>query len=62
MLVIHGMQDRALLHTGHSGTWERVGEDTTLLMIPDAGHFVQHDAPALVNGTIRAWLDLRRGE
>jgi hypothetical protein len=27
-------------------------------MVPDANHFVQHDAPDLVNGTIRSWLDL----
>jgi pimeloyl-ACP methyl ester carboxylesterase len=25
-------------------------------MIPDADHFVQHDAEALVNRTIRSWL------
>jgi pimeloyl-ACP methyl ester carboxylesterase len=29
-------------------------------MVPEAGHFVQFDAPALVNGTIRSWLDLHR--
>ena len=28
------------------------------LMAPNAGHFVQHDAADLVDGTIRAWLDL----
>jgi hypothetical protein len=32
--------------------------DTTLVMAPDAGHFVQHDAADLVNGSVRAWLDL----
>ena len=33
--------------------WDWVDADTTLLMIPSAGHFVQFDAPKLVNRTIR---------
>jgi hypothetical protein len=28
-------------------------------MIPSADHFVQHDAEALVNKTVRSWLDDR---
>ncbi|MGH6966284.1 MAG: alpha/beta fold hydrolase, partial [Phenylobacterium sp.] len=44
VLVIHGMQDKALNAAGHSGTWDHVTADTTILMIPTAGHFVQHDA------------------
>lgn len=59
LLVIHGMKDTALLASGHSGTWEYVGKDSTILMIPDAGHFVQHDAADLVNETIDEWLELR---
>lgn len=58
VLVIHGMKDQALLSMGHNDTWDQVSQDTTLLMVPNANHFVQHDAPALVDGTIRAWLDL----
>jgi pimeloyl-ACP methyl ester carboxylesterase len=60
VLVIHGMQDKALAAAGHAGTWDHVARDTTLLMIPDADHFVQHDAEALVNRTIRSWLADRR--
>lgn len=59
VLVIHGMKDTALLSMGHNDTWDHVAKDTTILMAPDANHFVQHDAAALVNGTIRSWLDLR---
>lgn len=59
VLVIHGMKDTALLSMGHNDTWDHVAKDTTILMAPDANHFVQHDAAALVNGTIRNWLDLR---
>ncbi|MFT3725774.1 MAG: alpha/beta hydrolase [Hyphomonadaceae bacterium] len=58
VLVIHGMKDTALLSAGHNNTWEHISKDTTLLMVPDAGHFVQHDAEALVNAQIRSWLDL----
>lgn len=60
VLVIHGMQDKALAAAGHAGTWDQVARDTTLLMIPDADHFVQHDAETLVNRTIRSWLADRR--
>jgi pimeloyl-ACP methyl ester carboxylesterase len=58
VLVIHGMKDTALLSMGHNDTWDQVSKDTTILMAPDANHFVQHDAAELVNGTIRSWLDL----
>ena len=60
VLVIHGMKDKALSAAGHAGTWDQVSQDTTVLMIPSADHFVQHDAEALVNKTIRSWLDDRR--
>ena len=60
VLVIHGMKDTALNAAGHNGTWEHVQGDTTILMVPAAGHFVQHDAEALVDRTIKDWLDARR--
>ncbi|MDP3737883.1 MAG: alpha/beta hydrolase [Hyphomonadaceae bacterium] len=60
LLVIHGMKDTALLSAGHSGTWDKAAKDTTLVMVPNAGHFVQFDAADLVNTTIRNWLDARR--
>ncbi len=59
VLVIHGMKDTALLSMGHNDTWDQVSKDTTIVMAPDAGHFVQHDATDLVAGTVRSWLDLR---
>jgi len=60
VLVIHGMKDTALNAAGHNGTWDHVAADTTILMIPSAGHFVQHDAEALVDRTVKDWLDARR--
>jgi len=59
-LVIHGMKDTALNAAGHSGTWNYVDADTTVVMFPEAAHFVQHDAKDLVNKTIRDWLNQRR--
>ena len=60
VLVIHGMKDTALNAQGHAGTWNQVDADSTIVMIPTAGHFVQHDAEALVDRTIKDWLDARR--
>lgn len=60
VLVIHGMKDTALNAAGHNGAWDHVTADTTILMIPTAGHFVQHDAEALVDRTVKDWLDARR--
>lgn len=60
VLVIHGMKDTALNAAGHAGTWNFVDADTTILMVPTAGHFVQHDAEALVDRTVKDWLDARR--
>ena len=59
-LVIHGVKDTALNAAGHNGTWNYVDADTTLVMAPTAGHFVQHDAEALVNASVRDWLNARR--
>jgi pimeloyl-ACP methyl ester carboxylesterase len=60
VLVIHGMKDTALNAAGHSGTWNYVDADTTIVMIPTAGHFVQHDAEAMVDRTVKDWLNARR--
>ncbi len=60
VLVIHGMKDTALNAAGHSGTWDHVDADTTVVMFPQAGHFVQHDAQDQVDRTVRDWLNARR--
>ncbi len=56
VLILHGLEDRALLVDGHVGTWDWVERDLTLVTIPGAGHFVQQDASDLVTRSIRAWL------
>ena len=60
VLVIHGMKDTALNAQGHAGTWNQVDSDTTILMVPTAGHFVQHDAETMVDRTVKDWLNARR--
>ena len=60
VLVLHGMKDTALNAAGHAGTWNYVDADTTIVMFPQAGHFLQHDAEAQVNRAIRDWLNAHR--
>jgi len=59
VLVIHGLKDKALNAAGHSGTWDHVHADTTVLMLPNAGHWIERDAGPLANRTIKDWLAAR---
>jgi pimeloyl-ACP methyl ester carboxylesterase len=56
VLMFHGLKDTALLSPALNGTWDWVEKDLTLVTVPDAGHFVQADAPELVTKSMRAWL------
>jgi epoxide hydrolase 4 len=56
VLQIHGLQGQYLLPGGLNNTWEWLENNWTLLTIPKAGHFVQHDAADLVTRTIIDWL------
>lgn len=57
VLQFHGLDDSALLSEGLNGTWNWMDKDYTLVTVPGAGHWVQHDAADLVSGMIRAWLN-----
>ena len=57
VLLIHGLKDKALLSDALNGTWNWLEKDLTLLTIPGADHFVQHDASELVTRTIVNWLN-----
>jgi hypothetical protein len=37
-------------------TWQWVDKDMTLITLPDAGHFVQHDAAEMVTKKLLSWL------
>ena len=56
VLMIHGLQDKALLQGALNGTWNWIDKDLTLVTLPDAGHFVQQDAPGTVTRTMVRWL------
>jgi pimeloyl-ACP methyl ester carboxylesterase len=55
-LVLHGEQDKALHARGHSNTWEWIDAEMTLVMFPEAGHFIQADVPDRVNQILYDWL------
>jgi pimeloyl-ACP methyl ester carboxylesterase len=55
-LLIHGLNDKALLSEGLNGVWNYVSADLTITTIPGADHFVQQDAAELVSRTMLAWL------
>jgi pimeloyl-ACP methyl ester carboxylesterase len=57
VLLVHGLRDEFLLPGALNGTWEYVERELTLVTIPDAGHFVQHDASKRVTSVIQQWLD-----
>ena len=59
VLQIHGLQDTAVDKDGLKGTWDWIDRDYTLMTLPDAGHFVQTDAPEQVSSMIRLWLQAR---
>jgi pimeloyl-ACP methyl ester carboxylesterase len=56
VLMFHGLDDWALNAHGINDTWEWLDKDLTLVTVPGAGHFVQHDAEQLVSTTIKWWL------
>ncbi|MCI5105920.1 MAG: alpha/beta hydrolase [Pseudomonadales bacterium] len=60
VLLFHGEDDTAVLVSGHDEICDSVSADNAMLRVPGASHMVHHDAPELVNSTIRSWLDLHR--
>ena len=60
LLVIHGLDDTVLHSDGLNNTWDWNNADTTIVAVPGAGHFVQHDGKEMVTDTLRWWLGARR--
>jgi pimeloyl-ACP methyl ester carboxylesterase len=58
VLMFHGLADTALLSGALNNTWDWMGKDLTLVTVPGAGHWVQHDAADLVSKNMRAWLSI----
>jgi len=57
VLLIHGLDDKALLDGALNGTWRWIDNELTLVTIPGAGHFVHRDKPKQVTRAIAGWLD-----
>ncbi|MCO6454392.1 MAG: alpha/beta fold hydrolase [Pirellulaceae bacterium] len=56
VLLFHGLKDPALLPGALGGTWDWVANELTLIALPEAGHFVQHDAADVVTRRMVGWL------
>ena len=59
VLIIHGLNDGALIAEGHSGVWRHINADTTLLMLPNVGHWIEQEAAPMANRTIKDWINAR---
>jgi pimeloyl-ACP methyl ester carboxylesterase len=55
-LCLHGLDDQYLLANALNNTWQWVNNEVTIVTIPGAGHFVQHDRAERVTALIRGWL------
>jgi pimeloyl-ACP methyl ester carboxylesterase len=56
VLLIHGLDDQYLLPGALNGTWKWVDAPLTLTTVPNAGHFVHHDAADQVTQLMIGWL------
>lgn len=56
VLMIHGLEDTALLASGLNDNWQYIAKDLTLVTLPGAGHFVQQDAADFVTRQLVGWL------
>jgi pimeloyl-ACP methyl ester carboxylesterase len=56
VLMFHGLKDTALLPAALNDTWTWIDAELTLVTIPNAGHFVQHDAAEQVTRIMADWL------
>ena len=56
VLVIHGTQDPYIHVDGLNGTEQWVGDDLTIVTLPQAGHWVHHDAADEVTKLMMDWL------
>ncbi len=59
VLLIHGLDDKALMHGALNHTWEWLERDLTLVTVPGVGHFVQNDAAEFVSAIMKSWLEVQ---
>lgn len=56
-LIIHGMQDVYALPAGLNDVWNWIDARVRIEVLPECGHFVQHESPQTVASLILNWLD-----
>ena len=56
VLMIHGLDDKALLPGALNDTWQWIDNEFSLVTIPKAGHFVHRDQPERVTRALVDWL------
>jgi epoxide hydrolase 4 len=56
VLAIHGLKDPFILPAGYNDNWTFVANSYTLVILPNAGHFVQIDAADEVTKIMLEWL------
>jgi pimeloyl-ACP methyl ester carboxylesterase len=56
VLMIHGLDDPWLMPEALNDTWSHVERDLTLVTVPEAGHWVHHDAADIVTKCMVRWL------
>lgn len=56
VLMIHGLQDSALLPGALNDTWNWLENELTLVTLPGADHFVQQAEPERVTEIMMSWL------
>jgi pimeloyl-ACP methyl ester carboxylesterase len=56
VLMIHGLDDTALLPGALNDTWQWIDNEFSLVTIPKAGHFVHRDQPERVTRALVDWL------
>lgn len=56
VLMIHGLQDKALGSAALNDNWQYTTRDFTLVTVPNADHWVQQDASPIVSRAIQDWL------
>lgn len=56
VLLFHGLDDPFLLPGALNDTWRYLEKELTLVTVPNAGHWVHHDAAELVTQRMLSWL------
>lgn len=55
-LLLHGLDDPYALPAGLNDVWRWIDNGLTIVTLPGAGHFIQHDRAAEVARILRGWL------